>query len=135
MLRITKNRLTPHRPGRTFPPFGPERIITKAPLFTPSSSPGTTSAPGAISILGIGLANIAGTLTARWLGKHYSRKNLLALIYFLRTVMSALFIMLPITPATVLLFSLGMGPLWLATIPLTSGLVAHIYGLRYMGTL
>jgi predicted MFS family arabinose efflux permease len=43
--------------------------------------------------------------------------------------------MFPITPVTVILFSVAMGSLWLATVPLTSGLVAHIYGLRYMGTL
>jgi len=46
-----------------------------------------------------------------------------------------LFILLPMTPASVILFSLVMGVLWLATVPLTSGLVAHIYGVRYMGTL
>ena len=45
------------------------------------------------------------------------------------------FIVMPITPASVIIFSLAMGGLWLATVPLTSGLVAHIYGLRYMGTL
>jgi predicted MFS family arabinose efflux permease len=43
--------------------------------------------------------------------------------------------LLPMTPASVLIFSLVMGSLWLATVPLTSGLVAHLYGLRYMGTL
>lgn len=43
--------------------------------------------------------------------------------------------MFPITPTTVILFSAAMGSLWLATVPLTSGLIAHIYGLRYMGTL
>ena len=43
--------------------------------------------------------------------------------------------MTPITPGTVILFSLLMGMLWLATVPLTSGLIGHIYGLRYMGTL
>ena len=42
---------------------------------------------------------------------------------------------MPITPASVIVFSLVMGALWLATVPLTSGLVAYIYGLRYMGTL
>ena len=42
---------------------------------------------------------------------------------------------MPMTPATVLIFSAVMGSLWLATVPLTSGLVAHLYGLRYMGTL
>lgn len=95
----------------------------------------TTSALGAVAISIIGLANIAGTLTAGWLGKRYSKKNLLAGIYLGRTLIAAAFIMTPITPATVLLFSVSMGALWLATVPLTSGLVAHLYGLRYMGTL
>ncbi len=95
----------------------------------------TTSALGAVAISLIGLTNIIGTLTAGWLGKRYSKKYLLAAIYTGRTLIAAAFIMVPMTPATVLLFSAGMGALWLATVPLTSGLIAHIYGLRYMGTL
>ena len=95
----------------------------------------TTSALGAVAIAVIGLANIAGTLYAGWLGKRYTKKYLLAGIYTLRTLVSAVFILMPITPASVLLFSASMGALWLATVPLTSGLIAHIYGLRYMGTL
>ncbi|WP_193140438.1 MULTISPECIES: MFS transporter [unclassified Meridianimarinicoccus] len=95
----------------------------------------TTSALGAVSISMIGLANIAGTLAAGWAGKRYSKKYLLAWIYAGRTVIAAWFILTPITPASVLIFSGLMGALWLATVPLTSGLVAHIYGLRYMGTL
>ncbi len=95
----------------------------------------TTSVLGAVSISLIGLANIAGTIFAGWLGKRYSKKYLLAAIYTGRTIVAALFIMMPITPTSVLLFSVSMGSLWLATVPLTSGLVAHIYGLRYMGTL
>jgi len=95
----------------------------------------TTSALGAVAISLIGVANIAGTLTAGWLGKRYSKKYLLAGIYTARTILAAAFILFPITPATVLIFSVTMGALWLATVPLTSGLIAHIYGLRYMGTL
>ena len=95
----------------------------------------TTSALGAVAISIIGLANIAGTLTAGWLGKRYTKKYLLAAIYTGRTIAAAMFILLPITPESVLIFSAVMGSLWLATVPLTSGLVAHIYGLRYMGTL
>jgi MFS family permease len=95
----------------------------------------TTSALGAIAISVIGIANIVGTITAGWLGKRYTKKYLLAGIYLGRTIVAAVFILLPITPASVLIFSLAMGALWLATVPLTSGLVAHIYGLRYMGTL
>ena len=95
----------------------------------------TTSALGAVAISLIGVANIAGTIFAGWLGNRYPKKYLLTGIYVARTIIAAAFIMLPITPTTVILFSLGMGSLWLATVPLTSGLVAHIYGLRYMGTL
>ncbi|WP_420012515.1 MFS transporter [Tateyamaria sp.] len=95
----------------------------------------TASALGAVAISLIGLANIAGTLLAGWAGKRYSKKYLLAGIYTGRTIIAALFIIFPITPTTVIIFSVAMGTLWLATIPLTSGLVAHIYGLRYMGTL
>ena len=95
----------------------------------------STSALGAVSISIIGMANIAGTLAAGWAGKRYSKKYLLAGIYTGRTLVAAWFIMTPVTPATVLIFSVMMGSLWLATVPLTSGLVAHIYGLRYMGTL
>jgi MFS family permease len=95
----------------------------------------TTSALGAISIAVIGVFNIAGTVTAGWLGKRYTKKYLLAAIYAGRTLAAAVFILLPVTPGSVLVFSAVMGALWLATVPLTSGLVAHIYGLRYMGTL
>ena len=96
---------------------------------------GSTSALGAAAISLIGLANIGGSLMAGWLGNRFSKKYLLAWIYGLRTIIAAAFIMTPMTPATVILFSVTMGALWLATVPLTSGLIAHIYGLRYMGTL
>ncbi|MGJ8603473.1 MAG: MFS transporter [Marivita sp.] len=95
----------------------------------------TTSALGAVSISLIGLMNIVGTLAAGWAGNRWSKKYLLAGIYTARTIVAALFIMFPITPTSVILFSAAMGSLWLATVPLTSGLIAHIYGLRYMGTL
>ncbi len=95
----------------------------------------TTSALGAASIAIIGAANILGTLAAGWAGKRYSKKYLLAGVYTARTIVAAIFIVFPITPASVIIFAVVMGALWLATVPLTSGLVAHIYGLRYMGTL
>lgn len=95
----------------------------------------TTSALGALAISLIGLANIAGTLAAGYFGKRYSKKYLLSGIYLGRTVIAAWFIAVPMTPTTVLIFSVLIGALWLATVPLTSGLIAHIYGLRYMGTL
>ena len=95
----------------------------------------TTSALGALALSLVGLANIFGTLAAGYLGNFYQKKYLLSLIYLGRTLIGAIFILIPITPLTVIIFSVTMGSLWLATVPLTSGLIAHIYGLRYMGTL
>ena len=95
----------------------------------------TTSALGAFALSMIGIANVAGTLLAGHLGNRIAKKYLLSGIYLGRTVIAAVFIMLPITPLSVVLFSAAMGTLWLATVPLTSGLIAHLYGLRYMGTL
>ena len=95
----------------------------------------STSALGAVAISLIGAANVGGTLLAGYLGNRYSKKYLLAAIYTGRTIAAAAFILVPITPTSVIVFSIVMGSLWLATVPLTSGLVAHIYGLRYMGTL
>ena len=123
--------ITAHFPGFVTEMCGP--ILAGGVLHNIGIT--TTSALGAVAISLIGLANIAGTLLAGWAGKRYSKKYLLAGIYVGRTVIAAAFIMFPITPVTVILFSVGMGALWLATVPLTSGLVAHIYGLRYMGTL
>lgn len=119
-----------------FPAFVTERCAVPDPGgMLAGLGISTTSAVGALSIAVIGLANIGGTILAGYLGKTYSRKYLLAGIYTARTVVAAVFIVLPMTPATVLIFSAAMGSLWLATVPLTSGLVAHIWGMRYMGTL
>jgi len=95
----------------------------------------TTSSLGALAIAIIGFSNIFGTIYAGWLGQRFPKKYLLAMVYTLRTLIGLIFIILPITPTSVVLFSFFMGSLWLATVPLTSGLIAHIYGLRYMGTL
>ncbi|MDC3089060.1 MFS transporter [Alphaproteobacteria bacterium] len=95
----------------------------------------TTSSLGALAIGLIAFSNIFGTIYAGWLGHKFPKKYLLAGVYALRALIGLIFILLPITPVTVILFSLFMGSLWLATVPLTSGLIAHIYGLRYMGTL
>lgn len=95
----------------------------------------STSSLGAFSIAIIGTANLVGTITAGALGSRFSKKLLLSLIYLGRTIAAALFIMIPMTPDSVVIFSIVMGSLWLATVPLTSGLVGHIYGMKFMGTL
>ena len=90
---------------------------------------------GALSIALIGLFNIVGSITAGAMGKNFTKKYLLSVIYTGRTIAAIMFIMLPITPTSVVVFSIVMGSLWLATVPLTSGIIGYIYGLKYMGTL
>ena len=90
---------------------------------------------GALSIALIGLFNIIGSIAAGAMGKHFTKKYLLSIIYTGRTIAAIAFIMLPITPTSVVVFSIVMGSLWLATVPLTSGIIGYIYGLKFMGTL
>ncbi len=90
---------------------------------------------GALSMALIGFFNILGCILAGALGRGYTKKYLLSLIYTGRTIAAILFIILPITPMSVAIFSMVMGALWLATVPLTSGIIGHIYGLKFMGTL
>ena len=95
----------------------------------------TTAALGGFAISVIGFANILGTLLAGWAGNRVGKKWLLSGIYAGRSIAAAWFIITPVSADSVLFFSFAMGFLWLATVPLTSGLVAHIYGLKYMATL
>lgn len=90
---------------------------------------------GAWALALIGLFNIVGSLAAGVIGGHYSKPVLLSLIYLARAVVIALFVLLPPSPATVLLFAAAIGLLWLSTVPPTSGLVVIMFGPRYMATL
>lgn len=83
----------------------------------------------------IGLANVAGSYAAGVLGGRHSKRKLLSGIYLARGAAIVLFVTLPPTPAVVLSFAAAMGVLWLSTVPLTSGLVAVMFGTRYLGTL
>ncbi len=96
---------------------------------------GFSAATGATAIALIGFFNIMGTYGCGVLGGRYSKKYLLSGLYFLRAVLVAVFLMLPVTELSVLVFASAMGVLWLGTVPLTSGLVAQIFGVRYMSTL
>ena len=75
-------------------------------------------------------AVIAGVL-----GDRFSKEYLLSPIYFARAVVIALFVLFPISPASILLFAAAMDLLWLSTVPLTSALVAQMFGIRYLSTL
>ena len=96
---------------------------------------GFTATTGATAIALIGFFNIIGTYACGVLGGRYSKKYLLSGLYFLRAILVAVFLMVPVTELTVLVFASAMGVLWLGTVPLTSGLVAQIFGVRYMSTL
>src|SRR5260221_4456028 len=94
-------------------------------------------APGvAASALGlIGLFNAIGTYMFGLLGARYSQKRLLALIYLLRTLFIAVFLVVPISAATTLVFAAAMGFLWLGVAPLVNGIIARVFGLTHFNTL
>lgn len=83
----------------------------------------------------IGLFNVAGSLLAGWLGGKLPKQLLLAAIYFMRAVGTAAFLLLPITEVSAYIYAATLGMLWLATVPLTAGLVSLFFGPRYMGML
>ncbi len=96
---------------------------------------GLDAATGAMAIGLIGFFNIIGTYTCGVLGDCYSKKYLLSILYFLRSAVVAVFLLVPPTQVSVMIFASALGVLWLGTVPLTSGLVAQIFGVRYMSTL
>jgi MFS family permease len=90
---------------------------------------------GMIALALIGLCNAIGSFIAGWLGGRFSKKHLLAIIYLVRAAIIGYLVLAPLTPFTLYVFAISMGLLWLSTVPLTNGLVAQIFGLRYMATL
>ena len=90
---------------------------------------------GAWALASVGLFNVVGAYTSGVLGGRYSQKYLLSGLYVLRAVAIALFVLSPASVASVLMFSVAIGLLWLSTVPLTYGVVAQIFGPRYMATL
>ena len=90
---------------------------------------------GAWALALIGLFNVAGSFTAGVLGGRRRKKYLLSGIYFARAVVVAAFVLVPLSGLTVVLFACAIGLLWLSTVPLTTGLVGQIFGIRYLGML
>jgi MFS family permease len=83
----------------------------------------------------VGLFNIAGAMIWGWLGGRHSRKDMLALLYALRALAFLLFLLLPLSWMSVLIFAASLGFLWLGTVPLTSGLVGLMFGQVHMSML
>jgi len=96
---------------------------------------GLDPAIGAYAISVVGLLNIFGSFASGYFGQHWSKKLGLSFIYFARSLAILFLIMAPKTETNILLFAALMGILWLSTVPLTTGIVAQVFGVRYMATL
>ena len=90
---------------------------------------------GVQALTTIGLFNVIGSLFWGKMGGKHSKRKLLAILYSARSVIIAIFMMLPLSITTVMFFAAGIGFTWLGTVPLTSALVGQMYGVRYMNTL
>lgn len=108
-------------------------IATHLPAYLSDHS--VSSMAGATALSFIGLFNIFGSYFLGWLGDKLSKTRLLSLIYLLRAVVILSFIAVPLNDVTSLVFGGAIGFIWLATVPLTSGTVAHLFGTRYLSTL
>jgi MFS family permease len=96
---------------------------------------GLSSHVGGWTIAVIGLFNIFGSMSSGWLGDRMPKRYLLALIYFGRALAIFAFIMFPVTPATCIAFGAVMGLFWLSTVPATNGIIAVMFGTRWLATL
>jgi len=108
-------------------------IGTHLPAFL--TDQGLAASIAALALSLVGLFNIFGSLGCGWLGGRYPKKYVLATLYALRSVVIMIFILFPVTPFTALLFAACIGLLWLATVPLTTGLVGTLFGPQHLGLL
>lgn len=108
-------------------------IGTHLPAFIVDN--GGSAAIGAAALAVIGLGNIFGSLICGYLGGRFSKKYVLSGLYLARSAVFTGFLLIPLSHASIIVFSAVIGMLWLGTVPLTSGLVAQIFGVRYMGML
>jgi len=108
-------------------------VATHLPAFRTDN--GMTAALGATALSLVGLFNLFGSMLAGWLGDRYRKKLLLSGLYLFRAVTISLFLLLPLSVPSALIFGAVIGFLWLATVPLTSGMVAQIFGSRFLSTL
>jgi MFS family permease len=90
---------------------------------------------GVTALALVGLFNVVGSFASGWLGGRYRKKYLLSAIYAARSVVIAVFLLVPLSAASVYVFAAAIGLLWLSTVPLTNGLVGFRYGVKFMATL
>jgi MFS family permease len=96
---------------------------------------GLSAQVGGWTLATIGLFNIVGSVTAGWLGDRMPKHYLLSIIYFVRAAAIFGFISFPVTPVTCLIFGATMGLMWLSTVPPTNGIIAVLFGTRWLATL
>ena len=113
--------------------FQVQFVVTHLPKYLEDTGTGATVGAHAIAL--IGLTNVIGTALAGMLGGRYKKKNLLAGLYIGRSLVMLVFFLSPATQTSVYVFAACIGFLWLATVPLTAGLVSGFFGPRYMATL
>jgi len=113
--------------------FQVQFVVTHLPKYLEDTGTGATVGAHAIAL--IGLTNVVGTALAGMLGGRYKKKNLLAGLYIGRSLVMLVFFLSPVTQTSVYVFAACIGFLWLATVPLTAGLVSGFFGPRYMATL
>ena len=108
-------------------------IATHLPAYVVDK--GLRPVDGVAALAIVALSNTVGTWFFGWLGATRRRKHLLAGLYLVRTSAMALFVLLPPSPPVLFAFAAVMGFVWLGTVPLTNGLVAQVFGIRYINTL
>lgn len=96
---------------------------------------GLPARAGAYALSIIGFCNIIGSFLSGFVGQRWSKKGALSAIYLTRAVVITIMLIMPKTELTMYIFCFALGILWLSTVPLTMGIVAQIFGLRYMATL
>jgi len=113
--------------------FQVQFIITHLPAFIQDQGFGPQFGSNALVI--IAGCNMVGAWFAGYLGDRYSKKYILACIYVLRAIAITIFMLAPISELSIMVFCGVIGLIWLGTVPLTSGIVAQIFGARFMSTL
>ncbi|MDJ0739542.1 MAG: MFS transporter [Gammaproteobacteria bacterium] len=108
-------------------------IATHLPAYVVDSGLDRETAAYALAL--VGLFNIVGSLLFGWLGDRHRKKHVLATLYGIRALIIAGFLVVPLTATSALVFGALIGVVWLATVPVTSGLVGQLFGARYLGTL
>ena len=108
-------------------------IQTHLPAYIEDA--GLSSNLAAVSISLIAIGNILGSIIAGVLGERYRKRTVLSGLYFGRSVVIAAFVLSPVSEVSVLVFSFTIGLMWLSTVPLTTALVAQLFGIRYLATL